>query len=107
MVVGGIWALFDRSPLADGDHRRARMLKNFGGERSTTIRTEKDMRFTWIVALTVVVLVPIGYIYVREIHSAPISIFMLVIMCVGGFLFAGRGIHGGAGGKPRTIPFRE
>ncbi len=89
MVVGGIWALVSiRSSLATVITDGARMLKNFGGERSTTIRTEKDMRFTWIVALTVVVLVPIGYIYVREIHSAPISIFMLVIMCVGGFLFA-------------------
>lgn len=90
MLTGGLWTLTRlREPvlkslatLRDG-YRASRL-----GEAAAVPRTEQDASLAWIVVPFVLSLLPMAWIYVTVVDSAPIGLLMTVVMAVAAFLFA-------------------
>lgn len=87
MLVGGIWALISiRSSLGVALKAGIEAFKSQGN--SQKIRTERDTPMNWVLIGILVMLVPIFLIYMNQIQSVGISVFMALIMVMAGFLFA-------------------
>ncbi len=89
MVVGGVWALLSlRSALGHAFNAGVAAFKSRGQQVQDTLRTELDGPMSWIIMGVGVVLVPVFFIYYNIIQGVPITLFLLLIMLVAGFLFS-------------------
>jgi putative OPT family oligopeptide transporter len=90
MLTGGLWTLTKlRQPVWQSlvmlhDSYRATQSR----EAPVVLRTEQDASLAWIVIPFVVSLVPMAWIYTTVVSSAPIGLFMTMVMAVAAFLFA-------------------
>jgi putative OPT family oligopeptide transporter len=90
MLTGGLWTLTKlrepvwKSLLTLRDSYRASQSR----EAAVVIRTEQDASLAWIVIPFVLSLVPMAWIYITVVNSAPIGLLMTVVMAVAAFLFA-------------------
>ncbi|MEM9325248.1 MAG: oligopeptide transporter, OPT family, partial [Bacteroidota bacterium] len=89
MVVGGVWALLSlRSALGQAFSSGVAAFKARGQQLQETLRTELDAPMSWIFIGVGVILVPVFFIYYHIIQGVPVTLFMLLIMVIAGFLFS-------------------
>jgi putative OPT family oligopeptide transporter len=89
MIVGGLWAIISiRKSLASAVREGIAAFKRGKDHHSTILRTEYDMPIQWIMIGIGVLIVPIFIIYWRQIEMLHISIFMTILMFIGGFVFS-------------------
>jgi putative OPT family oligopeptide transporter len=89
MLVGGMWALISLSPsLVRGIRAsmRAHAAARRDPERALP-RTERDMPAQLVLALSIVSLAPLTFIFYRFSHSVGLAALMAVFVVVAGFLF--------------------
>ncbi len=91
MLVGGLWSLFKlRKSLLGGitagleAYKRGRK----GGGGNSIPRTERDMPMNIILALIILSVIPLFFIFHHITDSIGISAVMAVVMLVAGFLFS-------------------
>ena len=88
MVVGGLWALINlRKSIGFAVKSGIKAIKS-KVDSSTILRTEKDTPMSWVMVAIVVMIVPVFFIYLREIHDVAISGMMAIFMVIAGFLFS-------------------
>lgn len=90
MVVGGLWALINlrtsiTTGLKEGIAAFKASKKNGG---SKIIRTERDISMPYVIASVAFLVIPIFFIYYKEIHILAVTTFMAVFMVIAGFLFS-------------------
>ncbi len=89
MIVGGLWAIMSiRKSLSSAVREGIAAFKRGKDHHSTILRTEYDMPIQWIMIGIGVLIVPIFIIYWRQIEMLHISIFMTILMFIGGFVFS-------------------
>lgn len=89
MISGGLWAIFDmRESIVMAFTEGFKAFREKTHTNPNTPRTELDMPMPWVIAGIVTMIVPVFFIYLREIHDIQITAVMAVIMIVAGFLFA-------------------
>ncbi len=88
MLVGGVWSLIAmRHSLLSGI-RSARAASRAKGGWEGVPETERDLPMSWITIGSVLMIVPIYFLYHNIVESAGVALAMAVIMVVAGFLFA-------------------
>ena len=88
MLVGGIWSLIAmRHSLLSGI-RSARAASRAKGGWEGVAETERDLPMSWIGIGSVLMIVPIYFLYHAIVDSAGVALAMAVIMVVAGFLFS-------------------
>jgi len=89
MVVGGLWALVSiRGSLGGALKQGFSAFRSGAGQAGQRLRTEFDTPISWVIIGIGVMIIPIVFIYFREIETFGISAFMAIIMVVFGFLFS-------------------
>lgn len=88
MVVGGLWAVVSIRAALSMAVKEGMAAFRKGGERLNVLRTDLDMRMSWVLIGIGVLLVPIFMIYQTEIQQTGISLFMTLVMVFAGFLFS-------------------
>ncbi|RME15895.1 MAG: oligopeptide transporter, OPT family [Bdellovibrio sp.] len=88
MVVGGLWALISiRKALWSAVREGFEAFKAAVKEHEI-LRTDKDLPMKWVLVSIAFFVVPIFFIYISEIHSVEVVLFMTFMMILGGFLFS-------------------
>jgi len=89
MIIGGVWAVLNiRNSLVVVCKQGVQSFKQGKQNLQNTLRTELDTPMSWIIIGIGAMIVPIFFIYLREIHQVPITAFMVIIMVILGFLFS-------------------
>ncbi len=88
MLVGGLWALVSIRHALVGAVKEGLSAFNKKDENIVLLRTEKDIPMHLVLIGILVMMVPIFLIYQREINMASVTLFMVVIMVIAGFLFS-------------------
>lgn len=89
MIVGGLWALISiRESLVQAVSHGIEAFKNSGTSKEQEPRTERDTPMKWVVLGSLLMVVPVFFIYQSQIQSMGISLFMAALMVFAGFLFA-------------------
>lgn len=90
MLVGGLWSLFKlrKSLLGGITAGLAAYQAGRKGGKGSVPRTERDMPMNIILALIVLSVIPLFFIFWHFTGSAGISAVMSVVMLVAGFLFS-------------------
>ncbi len=89
MIVGGFWAVVSiRKSLVAAVSQGLASFRAVKDASVKTLRTEFDAPMQWVIIGIGALIVPIFIIYVREIHSYPVSALMAIIMVVAGFVFS-------------------
>ena len=88
MVVGGLWALIKlRSAVSMAVSSGFKAIKS-KVDLSQVIRTERDTPMSWVMIAIAIMVIPVFFIYLREIHDVAITALMAVFMVIAGFLFS-------------------
>jgi putative OPT family oligopeptide transporter len=88
MVVGGLWALIKlRNSVSLAIKSGIEAIKT-KIDYSQIDRTERDTPMSWVIIAIGVMVVPVFFIYLREIQDVAITGFMAVLMVIAGVLFS-------------------
>lgn len=88
MVVGGLWALINlKDAFVMAIQESVAAFKKSAADHADTDRTEKDISMKWVLFGIAVTLIPVFLIYHAELQNYSISVFMVLVMLVTGFLF--------------------
>lgn len=88
MLIGGVWSLIDmRGSLLAGIKSASAASKHDAGFKSVPA-TDRDVPMKWIFTLSLLMVIPIYFLYNHIVPSAGIAAAMAVIMVVTGFLFS-------------------
>lgn len=88
MIIGGLWALISLSGAIGYAVKSGVAAFKNKVDISKVIRTEQDTPMNYVLTGVLIMLIPIFLIYLREIHSIPITGLMAVFMVIVGFLFS-------------------
>jgi putative OPT family oligopeptide transporter len=88
MVIGGLWALVKmRNSVFTGIRSGLTAYKE-KKQKADYNRLERDMPMQWVLAIVVVSVIPLFFLYHLLIGSIGMSLSMAVIMIIAGFLFS-------------------
>ncbi len=91
MLIGGLWTLTRLCEPVWGSLQTLRAAvqgQGMTGSSTVSARTERDAPLWWIVALFLLSLVPMAWLYTGVVSSPAIGLLMTAVMAVAAFLFS-------------------
>lgn len=89
MLTGGVWALIElRGAIFSAFKEGWDAFQKSREGANDVLRTDRDTNMKIVLGGILVLLFPIFYIYYTQINDIPITLVMVLIMVVAGFLFA-------------------